>query len=103
MIAKYYNLQRYPTVFKALTGLTVSEFDQLVKDVTPLYQQAQQERHALATTPSGKLKQRQRAVGGGRHCKLLMRDQFLLVVVWLRKYPTNEVLGFLFGVSDSVV
>jgi hypothetical protein len=30
-----------------------------------------------------------------------VRDQLLLVVVWLRQYPTNEVLGFLFGVSDS--
>jgi hypothetical protein len=25
----------------------------------------------------------------------------LLTVVWLRQYPTQEVLGFLFGVSDS--
>ena len=24
-----------------------------------------------------------------------------MTVVWLRQYPTNEVLGFLFGVSDS--
>lgn len=32
-----------------------------------------------------------------------MQDQLLLVVVWLRKYPTNEMIGFLFGVSDSVV
>jgi hypothetical protein len=30
-----------------------------------------------------------------------MRDQLLLAVVWLRVYPTNEVAGFLFGVSDS--
>jgi hypothetical protein len=32
-----------------------------------------------------------------------MRDQVLLGVVWLRQYPTNEVAGFLFGVSDSTV
>ena len=24
-----------------------------------------------------------------------------MAVIWLRQYPTNEVLGFLFGVSDS--
>src|SRR5216683_3021914 len=29
------------------------------------------------------------------------RDQILLSVVWLRVYPTQEVLGYLFGVSDS--
>jgi hypothetical protein len=34
---------------------------------------------------------------------LAPRDQILLAVVWLRQYPTNEVLGFLFGVSDSTV
>src|SRR5215203_6046001 len=28
-------------------------------------------------------------------------DQFLLTVVWLRHYPTQECLGYLFGVSDS--
>src|SRR5262249_18511684 len=28
-------------------------------------------------------------------------DQVLLTVVWLRPYPTNAVLGFLFGVPDS--
>jgi hypothetical protein len=27
----------------------------------------------------------------------------LLTVVWLRVYPTHEVLGYLFGVSDSTV
>ena len=28
-------------------------------------------------------------------------DQFLLTVVWLRQYPTQECLGYLFGISDS--
>jgi hypothetical protein len=32
---------------------------------------------------------------------LAPRDQILLAIIWLRQYPTNEVLGFLFGVSDS--
>jgi hypothetical protein len=32
-----------------------------------------------------------------------VRDQLLLALVWLRIYPTHEVLGFLFGVSDSTV
>jgi hypothetical protein len=31
------------------------------------------------------------------------RDQILLTVVWLRKYPTHEVLGYLYGVSDTTV
>lgn len=103
MITRYHNLQRYPTVFRALTGLRVGEFDQLIKDITPLYVEAEHQRHLLSITRLGKYVPRQRAVGGGCHPKLPMRDQLLLCVVWLRKYPTNEVLGFLFGVSKSVV
>jgi hypothetical protein len=99
MIARYHNLQRYPSVFRSLTGLRVAEFDQLVKDVTPLYADAEQTRHTL--TREGRA--RQRAVGAGPHFSLGVRDQLLLTVVWLRQYPTNEVAGFLFGVSDSSV
>jgi len=39
--------------------------------------------------------------GGGRHADLARTNQLLLTIIWLRQYPTNEVLGFLFGVSDS--
>src|SRR5215211_5263962 len=44
---------------------------------------------------------RQRAFGGGDDFDLDPADQFLLTVVWLRHYPTQEVLGYLYGVSDS--
>jgi hypothetical protein len=46
---------------------------------------------------------RQRAIGGGRESELDGRDQVLLRVVWLRQYPTHEVLAYLFGISDSTV
>jgi hypothetical protein len=77
----------------------VGEFDQLVKEITPLYNQAEQTRHTLTREGHSRL----RAVGAGPHFFLSMRDQLLLAVVWLRQYPTNEVAGFLFGVSDSTV
>jgi hypothetical protein len=99
MIARYHNLKRYPSVFRSLTGLRVAEFDQLVKDVMPLYTKAERERHALTREGHTRL----RAVGAGPHFSLGMHDHLLLVVVWLRQYPTNEVVGFLFGVSDSTV
>ena len=70
-----------------------------MKDVTPLYLEVEHARHTL--TREGRV--RQRAVGAGPHFSLSARDQLLLTVVWLRQYPTNEVLGFLFGVSDSTV
>lgn len=40
---------------------------------------------------------------GGHPYELSRRDQILLAVVWLRQYPIHEVLGYLFGVSDSTV
>ena len=44
---------------------------------------------------------RQRAIGAGGEFGLTTVDQVLLAAVWLRQYPTQEALGFLFGVSDS--
>ncbi|AMV24457.1 hypothetical protein VT84_08670 [Gemmata sp. SH-PL17] len=44
---------------------------------------------------------RQRALGGGDNFDLSTADQLLRTVIWLRRNPTNEVLGFRFGVSDS--
>lgn len=40
---------------------------------------------------------RRRAVGGGDTFDLPPADQVLLTIVWLRQYPTPEVLGFLGG------
>jgi hypothetical protein len=34
---------------------------------------------------------------------LAAREQILLTVIWLRVYPTHEVLGYLFGVSQPTV
>jgi hypothetical protein len=99
MILRYTNLQRYPRVFLAVTGLKLSEFAALFDEVLPLYAEAEQKRH-LKQRPQ---QERQRALGGGHPFTLSVRDQLLLALVWLRIYPTHEVLGFLFGVSDSSV
>jgi hypothetical protein len=95
MILRYTNLQLHPRVFRSVTGLTPREFLRLWRDVAPLYHAAEQTRHARPG--------RQRAPGAGHPFELRPQDQLLLTVVWLRLYPTHEVLGFLFGVSDSTV
>jgi hypothetical protein len=46
---------------------------------------------------------RQRAIGAGHPFELALCDHVLLTVIWLRLYPIHEVLGYLFGVSDSTV
>ncbi len=95
MILRYNHLSRFPTTFQAMTGLRLAEFDELLQDVLPLFGAAETKRLTRAT--------RRRAVGGGHPFELAPRDQVLLTVVWLRRYPIHEVLGFLFAVSDSTV
>jgi hypothetical protein len=93
MIARLETLRTHPAVFGHLTGLTVAAFDELAAAVVPAVEAAHL---AKLDRPD-----RQRAVGGGDDFDLSTADQVLLTVIWLRQYPTNEVLGFLFGVSDS--
>lgn len=95
MICRYDYLRRYPTVFLKMTGLRLNEFADLLDDMLPRLAGAEQKR--LYRT------ERRRAIGGGRHAELTTRDQILLTITWLRQYPTNEVLGFLFGISDSTL
>jgi hypothetical protein len=93
MIARLANLRKQPVVFGHLTGLTVAVFDELAAQVVPAIEAAHKKKLARPD--------RKRAIGGGGDFDLSTADQVLLTVIWLRQYPTNEVLGFLFGVSDS--
>ncbi len=92
---RYEYLNQYPSVFLKMTGVRVAEFDGLLNDSLPEFMEAEMQR---LSRPD-----RQREIGGGRRTELDGRDQVLLTVVWLRVYPTHEVLGYLFGISDSTV
>jgi hypothetical protein len=93
MILRYAVLSQKPAIFKAMTGLTVALFDELVWDLAPGY--------AAATVARRTRAGRQRAVGAGHPCSLPPRDEVLLTVIWLRHYWTQEALGYFFGVSDT--
>jgi hypothetical protein len=93
MILRREHLGNHPSVFRAMTGLTVAAFDQLLPELRAAFAAARRRR---LDRPN-----RQRALGGGDDFDLGVDDQFLLAVVWLRHYPTQECLGYLFGVSDS--
>src|SRR3954454_22987757 len=93
MILRREHLGKHPTVFRAMTGLTVAAFDQLLPELRAAFAAARRRR---LDRPH-----RQRDLGGGDDFGLGVDDHFLLTIVWLRHYPTQECLGYLFGVSDS--
>ena len=92
---RHARLARHPEVFRALTGLAVAEFDALAREAVPALAAAD---HARRDRPG-----RKRAVGAGRPTALAPRDQILLTAVWLRRYPTDTVLGYLYGVDEATV
>lgn len=94
MILQYAHLTNHPAAFRALTGVTIVQFNALCADVLPSYVAAERGRHARPD--------RLRAIGGGNQFTLALRDHLLLTVVWLRVYPTYPILGYLFGVSEYV-
>jgi hypothetical protein len=81
------NIVRNPENFWFLTGETPESLQELVADI------AQEVRRPYLHH------------GGHRqHChNLSTRNRVLLTFIWLRQYPTNAYLAFLFGVSTRTV
>jgi len=95
MLLTFDRLRAKPAIFKAFTGVSVSEFETLLAQSTPLWVERESQR---LNRPN-----RQRALGGGCKPTFGLRDQLLVTLVWLRLYLTTEVLGFLFGIDKSTV
>ena len=89
------SLRRHPAVFKAMTGLSVVVFAELLDDALPALAAAEQQR---LSRPN-----RQRAIGAGHPYALAPVEQVLAAVIWLRLYPTDRVLGWLFGIDETSV
>jgi len=82
----------------ALTGLTVREFQRLLAAFPPAYQQVYPADHTAEGYP------RRRAAGGGRKGQLHRpEDKLLFLLVYLKAYPLQAVLGELFGLSQPQV
>jgi len=93
MLLRLQRLRAFPAIFRNLTGITLVLFEQMLQQLRPAFAASRRRRLHRAD--------RQRAFGGGDDFDLQPDDQFLLTIFWLRHYPTQEVLGYLFGVSDS--
>ena len=80
----YARLSRRPLSFKSFTGLEITEFDIISKEIESKYYEYE----------------RKRDVGAGRPFKLKLREGFLMLLVYYRLYITFTLSGFLF---DPVV
>ena len=91
----YETLKKKPKKLLALTGLARREFDELL----PAFAQALAGAEKQAKP---KVKQRQRAPGGGRKPGLRSaEDKLLFILVYTKTYPLQVVQGQLFGMSQS--
>ena len=92
----YARLSRRPLLFKSFTGLVVSEFDTICREIESKYDD--HERKRLSN------RKRERKVGGaGRPFKLKVKERFLMLLVYYRLYITFTLSGFLFDLDQSNV
>jgi hypothetical protein len=83
---------------RALTGLSFSQFDQLVDEFKIDYEDQRQQIY-LEGLAEGK---RQRRPGGGRKGKLPgVADKLFFTLVYFKTYPTFDVFGTQFGMGRS--
>jgi DDE superfamily endonuclease len=92
----YQSLSHVPAIFPALTGLTPGEFERLALDFT-----AARERRQAASDQTKRGTPRQRSAGAGAPPAHDLPTRLLMALVWLRIYPTYELLGWLFGLEKS--
>jgi hypothetical protein len=89
---EYVSLARHPSAFRSLTGMSPVEFERLLADFLAAQQHL---RDRSRTTRRGQ--PRQRTAWAGHPFAHDDRHRLLMALVWLRIYPTYELLGFFFG------
>jgi hypothetical protein len=95
-MVSYKTLSTQSGPFLAMTGLTVAEF----QDLLPAFEAAYDRVYPLDRTADGR--PRGRWPGAGRPSVLSRNeDKLLFLLVYLKTYPLQVVLGQLFGISTS--
>jgi hypothetical protein len=92
----YESLRQHPTAFRSFTGHTPEQFESVFAQFLPAHRQ-----RAAASPTTKEGTPRQRAFGGGCHSRHDPRTRLLIALIWLRIYPTFEVLGFLFSLNKT--
>ncbi len=91
----YARLSKNNQNFRRLTGITVEKFEEIYRQLEPLYESWNKKRLNQ--------RKRQRKTGGGNQFHLGLKDRLLLLLLFYRTYATYVFLGFLFGLDESNV
>ncbi len=87
-------LAKRPKQFLSITGLTVSQFDVLTKEIQKQYKITEEKRLS---------KNREREIGAGRHFDHSIKDRILMLLMYYRMYTTYDMLGMIFDLDKSNV
>ena len=94
MKMRYSELRNKPRTLRSLTALTRSEFETLLSSFSTAW--------SAFAEATFERKERKRAYGAGRPAHLdSLEDKLLFILFYYREYPTQEVQGFLFGMSQA--
>lgn len=90
----YEQVKDNPKVLMAFTGHTQVEFEELLDAFTKAWEQIDQQQKVA--------QERERQPGGGRKAALeTMADRLLFILFYLKTYPLQEVLAFMFSMSQG--
>ena len=84
-----------PSALTSLSGLSLADFEALYQEFAAHYAQDRQDSLTRKGQP------RRRAAGAGAKFSQDGRTRLLMALVWLRIYPTYEVLGFFFRLNKG--
>jgi hypothetical protein len=83
-----------PNKLIKITGLTISQYQTLIKRLKPLWNQAEHDRLWRLD--------RKRSLGAGRKYRLnLLEDKLLVILLWYRTYPVLELLEWIFNLDAT--
>ena len=87
MSLRYNKIKTHPTTFHRLFGLSIDEFERILKAVEPEWEKRVVQHYKRP----------------GRNNKLSLSEQILMLLLYYRSYTTQIFIGFLFGIDDSRV
>ena len=87
MSLTYTKIKKHPTTFKRLFGVSVEEFERILKAVDPQWEKKVIKKYKRP----------------GRNYKLDLASQILVLLLYYRSYISQEFVGYLFGIDRSRV